>query len=71
MALRIEREKTCEMHQVESTDLSQRLIHGEFRTEACKVAVGAFVLALVVGRINSLRLRKVVRSVAAQNQPWS
>ncbi len=32
---------------VESTALSQRLIHGEVRTEVCKLAVGAFVLALV------------------------
>ncbi|MEQ9229081.1 MAG: hypothetical protein RIF46_00245, partial [Cyclobacteriaceae bacterium] len=36
-------EKPCEMSQVESTDLSQRLIHGEVRTDTCKVAVGAFV----------------------------
>jgi hypothetical protein len=42
--------KSCEQKSVESTNLSQRLIHGEFRTEASKEAVGAFVLAPVVGR---------------------
>ena len=41
-------EKPCEMRQVEITDLSQRLIHGDVRTEVCKVAVGAFVLAPVM-----------------------
>ena len=41
--------KSCEMCQVESTDLSpQRQIHGDVRTEVCKVAVGAFVLANVM-----------------------
>jgi hypothetical protein len=40
-------EKSCEMLPVESTDLSQRLIHGDVRTEICKLAVGAFLLALV------------------------
>ena len=35
------------MRQVESSTLSQRLIHGEVRTELWKVAVGAFVLANV------------------------
>jgi len=40
---RVQKEKkSCEMRQVESTDLSQRLIHGDVRTEFCKVAVGAF-----------------------------
>jgi len=40
-------EKSCELKSIESTDLSQRQIHGEVRTEVCKVAVGAFVLAIV------------------------
>ncbi len=44
-------EKSCEMRPVESTELYQRLIHGEVRTEACKMAVGAFVLALVGDRL--------------------
>mgnify|MGYP001436295435 CR=1 FL=1 len=39
------------MRQVESTAFSQRLIHGEVCTEVCKVAVGAFVLAPVIGFI--------------------
>jgi hypothetical protein len=41
--------KSCEMRQVESTTFYQRRIHGEIRTEVCKIAVGAFVLAFVVG----------------------
>ena len=40
-------EKSCEQKSVESTNLSQRLIHGEVCTEDCKMAVGAFVLAIV------------------------
>ena len=44
--------KSCELKAVESTDLSQRQIHGEVCTEVCKVAVGAFVLALVGMRIS-------------------
>jgi hypothetical protein len=39
--------KSCEPKRVESTALSQWLIHGEICTEVCKVAVDAFVLALV------------------------
>jgi hypothetical protein len=45
---RSEREKSCELHSVESTAYSQWLIHGDVRTEVCKMAVGAFVLAIVV-----------------------
>ena len=41
-------ENSCAIRLLECTDLSQRQIHGDFRTEAGKVAVGAFVLALVV-----------------------
>ncbi|RED93169.1 hypothetical protein C7460_1268 [Marinoscillum furvescens DSM 4134] len=39
VALRSESEKPCELKSVESTDLSQRLIHGEARPEASKEAV--------------------------------
>jgi len=39
--------KSCEMRQVESTGISQRLIHGDVCIEVCKVAVGAFVRANV------------------------
>tara|TARA_Y100000114_G_scaffold154224_1_gene175813 strand:+ start:6705 stop:6893 length:189 start_codon:yes stop_codon:yes gene_type:complete len=41
-------EKSCKPNPVESTDLSQRQIRGDVRTKACKVAVGAFVLANVM-----------------------
>ncbi|MFT7158801.1 MAG: hypothetical protein ACI8Q1_003835 [Parvicella sp.] len=32
---------SCELHSAESTAISQRLIHGDVRTKACKEAVGA------------------------------
>jgi len=44
--VRCESEKIPQDKVSESTDLSQRLIHGEVCTEVCKVAVGAFVLAI-------------------------
>jgi hypothetical protein len=46
MALRSEREKSCEPDSVESTDLSQRLIHDDVRTEASKEAVWPFAISL-------------------------
>ncbi len=42
---------SCELNSEESTTLSQWLIHGDVCNEACKVAVGAFVLALVTTRL--------------------
>ena len=52
--------KTCEMPQVECTTNSQRLIHGEVRTEICKVVVGAFVLAIVTYRLYFQVLQKLI-----------
>lgn len=34
--LRLEREKSCELKSIESTDLYQQLIHDKVRTEVCK-----------------------------------
>lgn len=56
------------MRQVECTKLSQRLIHGEVRTEVCKVAVGAFVLALVISRVLS---GTVIQDVDRRSLPCS
>jgi len=46
-ALRLEREKSCELKSVEITDLSQRQIHGDVRTVSTDNHFGAFVLANV------------------------
>jgi hypothetical protein len=51
-------EESCELKSVKSTDLSQRLIHGDVRTEVCKFAVGAFVLALVMACLVQLMFDK-------------
>ena len=43
---------------VESTTISQRVIHGKVRTEVCKMAVGAFVLKpCYVPHIESVKSR--------------
>jgi len=49
-------ERSYEMSSVESTNLSQRLIHDDVRIEVCIMAVDAFVLALVHIRLNFSRI---------------
>ncbi len=56
------------MRQVESTDFPRRLIHGDVCTEDCKVAVGAFVLAIVGERhFRSVAALKFLSAAFVQN----
>jgi len=72
MALRSEDEISCELKSIESSELSQRLIRGDVRTEVCKVVVGAFVLATVMGftfPVDTFRFGVVRQIYASQELP--